>query len=68
MLFLDIDFLAFLRRFWRVLGLQVGGNLVVLGSQGAPKSFQNPIFGGHVSKTLIKRVQKGPQGAPDVDF
>ena len=68
MLFLDIDFFLFLHRFGEVLGLQVGGKMVVLGSQGAPKSLQNPIFWGHVSKMLVKRLQTCPQGAPDVEF
>ena len=53
---------------WGVLGLQIGRKLVVLGFQGAPKNLQNLIFGGHVSKMLLKRLQKCPQGAPDVEF
>ncbi len=68
MLFFDIDFFAFLHRFWKVLGLQVGGKLAVLGSQDLSKSLQNPIFWEHVSKMLVKRLQKGSQEAPDVDF
>ena len=65
----------FQRRFFRVsasisegLGSQVGAKLAVLGSQDAPKSLQNPVFWEPVSKTLVKRLQKGSQGAPDVDF
>ena len=46
----------------------VSMELVVLGFQGAPKNLQNLIFGGHVSKMLVKRLQKCPQGAPDVEF
>ena len=68
MLFLDIDFFMFLHRFWGVLSLQVGRKLVVLGSQDAPKNFKNPIFGGHVSKILVKRLRKCAQGAPDIEF
>ena len=68
MLFFDIDFFMFLHRFWKVLGLQVGAKLAVLGCQDAPKSLENPIFWEHVSRMLVKRLQKGSQGASDIDF
>ena len=72
MLFSDIDFFAFLLRFWRVLGLQVGAKLAVLGSQDPPQSHQNPVFWEHVPKMLPKRLQSGPKRdpkeGPEVDF
>ena len=72
MLFSDIDFFAFLLRFWRVLGLQVGAKLAVLGSQDPPQSHQNPVFWEHVPKMLPKRLQsgpkRGPKEGPEVDF
>ena len=64
MLFSDIDFFAFLLRFWRVLGLQVGAKLAVLGSQDPPQSHQNPVFWEHVPKMLPKRLQSGSKGVP----
>ena len=42
--------------------------LAFLGSQGAPKSFQNPIFWGHVSKMLVKRFQKSSQADPNIEL
>ena len=53
----DIDLLAFLHRFWRVLGTQLGAKLASLGSQGGFESLQHPIFGEHVSKMPVKRLQ-----------
>ena len=71
-LFSDIHFFTFLLRFWRVLGLQVGAKLAVLGSQGPPQSLQNPVFWEHVPKMLPKRLQsgpkRGPKEGPEVDF
>ena len=64
MLFSDIDFFAFLLRFWRVLGLQVGAKLAVLDSQDPPQSHQNPVFWEHVPKMLPKRLQSKPQRRP----
>ena len=64
MLFSDIDFFAFLLRFWRVLGLQVGAKLAVLGSQDPPQSHQNPVFWEHVPKMLPKRLQSKPKRRP----
>ena len=72
MLFSDMDFFAFLLRFWRVLGLQVGAKLAVLDSQDPPQSHQNPVFWEHVPKMLPKRLQsgpkRGPKEGPEVDF
>ena len=64
MLFFDIDFFALLHRFWRVLGLQVGAKLAILGSQDVPKSLKNPIFWVYVSQMLPKRLQSGSKGVP----
>ena len=63
-LFSDIHFLTFLLRFWRVLGLQVGAKLAILGPQDPPQSLQNPVFWEHVPKMLPKKPQSGSKSVP----